>query len=59
MVTLTTIDELEGARLRGCRIIDVREPHEFRAGHVPGAQSMPEAQVPLTCPACADARRCT
>lgn len=47
MVTTTTIDELEAARLRGCRIIDVREPHEYRAGHVPGARSLPVAQVPL------------
>lgn len=47
MVTTTTIDELEAARLRGCRIIDVREPHEYRAGHVPGARSLPAGQVPL------------
>ena len=46
-MTTTTVDELEAARLRGCRIIDVREPHEYRAGHVPGAQSLPVDQVPL------------
>jgi rhodanese-related sulfurtransferase len=47
MVPVATIDELEAARLRGCRIIDVREPHEYRAGHVPGARSLPVEQVPL------------
>jgi rhodanese-related sulfurtransferase len=47
MVMTTTVHELEAARLRGCRIIDVREPHEYRAGHVPGAASLPVAQVPL------------
>jgi len=50
MVTTTTVDELEAARLRGCRIIDVREPHEYRAGHVPGATSIPVDQVPLHLP---------
>lgn len=50
MVTTTTVDELEAARLRGCRIIDVREPHEYRAGHVPGASSIPVDQVPLHLP---------
>jgi|PlaIllAssembly_1097288.scaffolds.fasta_scaffold711209_1 rhodanese-related sulfurtransferase len=47
MVITTTIDELDAARLRGCRIIDVREPHEYRAGHVPGAASLPVDRVPL------------
>lgn len=47
MVSTATVDQLEAARRRGCRIIDVREPHEYRAGHVPGAASLPAAQVPL------------
>jgi rhodanese-related sulfurtransferase len=47
MVPVASIDELEAARHRGCRIIDVREPHEYRSGHVPGATSLPVAQVPL------------
>ncbi len=47
MFMTTTIDELESARQRGCQIIDVREPHEFRAGHVPGARSLPVDRVPL------------
>ncbi len=25
----------------GCAIIDVREPHEYSAGHIPGAVSLP------------------
>jgi rhodanese-related sulfurtransferase len=29
----------------GAVVIDVREPEEFVAGHVPGAQSMPMAEV--------------
>lgn len=47
MVLTTTIDQLEAARLRGCRIIDVREPNEYLSGHVPGAASIPVDQVPL------------
>ncbi len=27
-------------------LIDVREPHEFRAGHVPGAVNIPLATLP-------------
>jgi rhodanese-related sulfurtransferase len=29
----------------GARVIDVREPHEFAAGHVPGAELIPLATV--------------
>ncbi len=29
----------------GARIIDVREPHEYRAGHVPGAPLIPVGAV--------------
>src|ERR671911_301441 len=29
----------------GARVIDVREPHEYAAGHVPGALSIPLAAV--------------
>ena len=31
---------------RGVAVIDVREPDEYREGHVPGAVSVPLAQVP-------------
>lgn len=47
MVITTTVDQLEAARLRGCRIIDVREPYEYAEGHVPGAASLPVDRVPL------------
>ena len=30
----------------GTVVVDVREPHEYAAGHVPGALSMPLATVP-------------
>lgn len=31
---------------RGGAVIDVREPDEYREGHVPGAQSVPLGTVP-------------
>lgn len=35
-------DELVQAhRQRSCTIIDVREPHEFNSGHIPGAVNHP------------------
>ena len=35
-------EELEAALADGsATIVDVREPHEFEAGHVPGSVSMP------------------
>ena len=45
------ISEIEVAALaervaEGALVIDVREPDEYRAGHVPGAQLMPLATVP-------------
>lgn len=41
----TTIDELATALDEGASVIDVREPAEFREGHVPGAINIPMAQV--------------
>lgn len=29
-------------------VVDVREPHEFRSGHIPGAKSMPLSQLKTT-----------
>jgi rhodanese-related sulfurtransferase len=38
-------DELVQAhRERSCIIVDVREPHEFRSGHIPGALNHPLSQ---------------
>jgi len=35
-------DELTAAlRAKSCALIDVREPHEYSAGHAPGAVNMP------------------
>jgi rhodanese-related sulfurtransferase len=35
-------DELvEAIKAKSCALIDVREPHEFHAGHVPGSVNMP------------------
>lgn len=28
------------------RVIDVREPHEFASGHIPGAELIPIAEIP-------------
>jgi rhodanese-related sulfurtransferase len=41
-----SIAELEIAMARGATVIDVREAHEFAAGHVPGAQLVPMGTVP-------------
>jgi len=38
-------DELVRAqRDRSCVVIDVREPHEFRGGYIPGARNLPLSQ---------------
>lgn len=33
-------------RRDGATVIDVREPHEYLAGHVPGAELVPMSQIP-------------
>jgi rhodanese-related sulfurtransferase len=40
------IDQLAGAVRAGAAVIDVREPHEYVAGHVPGAVLIPMGQLP-------------
>ena len=40
------IDDLARAVRQGATIIDVREPVEYDAGHVPGAVLMPMGQLP-------------
>ena len=41
-----TTDAFAAARADGACTIDVREPHEYVAGHVPGARLLPVADVP-------------
>ncbi len=41
-----TTDAFAAARADGACTIDVREPHEYVAGHVPGARLVPVADVP-------------
>lgn len=38
-------DQLADAVRLGAAIVDVREPHEYVAGHVPGAMLMPMGQL--------------
>ncbi len=45
-VSEVTIEELESALQSGARLIDVREPDEYEAGHVPGAILVPLGTVP-------------
>lgn len=40
------VTELAAALAGGGALIDVREPREFSAGHVPGATLIPMAQLP-------------
>src|SRR4051812_20559781 len=46
MIPEVTVDELDSALRAGVRLIDVREVHEYAAGHVPGAVLVPLATVP-------------
>jgi len=39
------IDEAAAALDRGAAVIDVREPAEYRTGHLPGAVSIPMGQL--------------
>ena len=46
MANEVTIDELETAIAEGKFVVDVREDHEFEAGHVPNARHIPLSTVP-------------
>ncbi len=41
----TTVDQLAAALDQGARLVDVREPAEFREGRVPGATNIPTSQL--------------
>ncbi len=41
----STIDQLASALDKGAVVVDVREPAEFREGHVPGAINIPMGQL--------------
>lgn len=41
-----SVDDLEPLLRAGARLIDVREPDEYAAGHVPGARLVPLGEVP-------------
>jgi rhodanese-related sulfurtransferase len=45
-VTEIDVNQLAERVAAGARVIDVREPDEYTAGHVPGAESIPLATVP-------------
>lgn len=42
-----TVTELKAAMDEQAYVVDVREPNEYEAGHVPGAVLMPLATVPI------------
>ena len=42
-----TVSELKSAMKDEVVVVDVREPNEYAAGHVPGAVLLPLATVPL------------
>jgi len=39
------VDDLDQARAAGSPVIDVRQPDEYDAGHVPGARLIPLSEV--------------
>lgn len=41
-----TIAQFAAAVADGATVIDVREPHEYVGGHVPGARLVPMGQLP-------------
>lgn len=49
-----SVDELEPLIAGGARVIDVREPDEYAAGHVPGARLVPLGEVPARVADCVD-----
>ncbi len=50
MVTEVGLQDLEQALAAGAPLLDVRESDEYAAGHVPGAQLVPLAVLPVRLP---------
>ena len=46
MTVTVSIDEFAAARADGSPVVDVREPHEYVDGHVPGARLVPMGELP-------------
>jgi rhodanese-related sulfurtransferase len=47
-IPTTTVADLHQRVTRGgAAVVDVREPYEYAAGHVPGAMNIPMATVPI------------
>lgn len=47
--TIST-SELESKLSEKPQVIDVREPHEFKNGHIPGAKNVPLGKIPAYTP---------
>lgn len=47
MIREVDIREFAAAHADGALVVDVREPHEYVGGHVPGARLIPMAQVQM------------
>lgn len=45
MVREIEVREFAAAHRDGALVVDVREPHEYEGGHVPGARLIPMGQV--------------
>lgn len=45
-VSEITVEQLAEALTEGAVLVDVREPDEYAAGHVPGARNVPMGRLP-------------
>lgn len=46
MISEVDVRNFIAAHADGAHVLDVREPHEYAAGHVPGARLVPLSTVP-------------
>ena len=49
-VPTVTIEEFAERHRAGCFVVDVRQPHEYMHGHVPGAHSFPLTELARRAP---------